>query len=81
MMCISIKSFVMNSGERYCLLVDHDTGLPLYNPNLYVTTQVRNRSLSYSAMESALGGKVISTWPSTKLDLTQFSQYSLKVKS
>jgi len=55
-MNFSMKSFVMESGERYCLLVDRDSGLPLYYPNLFVTTQVRNRSLSYSAMESALGG-------------------------
>lgn len=50
------KSFVMGSGERYCLLVDRETGLPLYYPNLFCTTQVRNASLSYSAMCSALGG-------------------------
>lgn len=49
------KTFVMESGERYCLLVDH-VGQPLYYPNLYLTTQVRNRSLSFSAMESALSG-------------------------
>ena len=49
------KTFVMNSGERYCLLVD-SCGLPLYFPSLYVTTQVRNRSLSLSAMESTLSG-------------------------
>jgi len=49
------RSFVMESGERYCLLLDQ-SGLPLYFPNLYVTTQVRNRSLSFSAMESTLNG-------------------------
>lgn len=49
------RSFVMESGERYCLLVDKNSGLPLYYPNLYVTTQVRNRSLSNSSMESAIG--------------------------
>ncbi len=48
------KSFVMKSGERYCLIVNGDTGLPLYFPNLYITTQVRNRSLSCSAMETSL---------------------------
>jgi len=49
------KAFVMESGERYCLLLD-SSGLPSYYPNLYVTTQVRNRSLSFSAMESTLSG-------------------------
>lgn len=51
-----IKGFVMQSGERYCLLVDRETGMPLYYPNLYVTTQVRNRSNSVAVMESALSG-------------------------
>jgi len=50
------KTFVMDSGERYCLLVASNSGMPLYYPNLYVTTQIRNRSLSYSAMESTLNG-------------------------
>ncbi|WP_297504873.1 site-specific integrase [Ferrovum sp.] len=51
-----IKGFVMQGGERYCLLLDKATGMPLYYPNLYVTTQVRNNSNSVSAMESALSG-------------------------
>lgn len=51
-----IKTFVMVSGERYCLLVDNLTGLPLFYPNLFITTQSRNRSLSYSSVESSLGG-------------------------
>ncbi len=49
-----IKTFIMESGERYCLLVDTTTGIPLFYPNLYVTTQIRNNSLSVSAMETAL---------------------------
>lgn len=53
-MAISIQSFVMESGERYCLLVDSDTGVPLFYPNLFITTQVRNASLSFASMESAL---------------------------
>ena len=44
----------MNSGERYCLLIDSDSDLPLFYPNLYVTTQIRNKSLSYSAMEATI---------------------------
>lgn len=50
------KGFVMQGGERYCLLIDRETGMPLYYPNLYVTTQVRNSSKSVAAMESALTG-------------------------
>lgn len=46
----------MASGERYCLLVGDQSGLPLFYPNLFITTQTRNRSLSYSSMESTLSG-------------------------
>ena len=49
-----IKTFIMQSGERYCLLIDRTTGTPLYYPNLYVTTQIRNNGKSVAAMESAL---------------------------
>ena len=51
-----IKGFVMQSGERYRLLLDKATEMPLYYPNLFVTTQVRNNSISVAAMESALSG-------------------------
>lgn len=44
----------MDSGERYCLLVNADSGVPLFYPNLFITTQVRNASLSFASMESAL---------------------------
>lgn len=49
-----IKSFMMENGERYCLLVESNLGLPVYYPNLYITTQIRNASLSYASMESTL---------------------------
>jgi hypothetical protein len=48
-----IKSWTMASGERYCFLADTETGLPEFHSLLYVTTQVRNNSLSYSAMEQS----------------------------
>jgi len=38
------------------MLVDNSSGLPLFYPNLFVTTQVRNKSLSYSTMEATLSG-------------------------
>jgi hypothetical protein len=46
----------MQSGERYSLLLDKTTGEPLFYPNLFVTTQVRNRSNSVASMEAALSG-------------------------
>jgi integrase len=50
----SQKTFVLSSGERYCILINGDTNHPLFYPNLYITTQVRNKSLSFSTMESNL---------------------------
>jgi len=47
------QGFVLEDGERYCLLVAPDSGLPLFYPNLFVTTQVRNRSLSVASMDAA----------------------------
>jgi hypothetical protein len=32
-----IKSFILQSGERYCLLVDSTAGTLLYYPSLFVT--------------------------------------------
>lgn len=51
-----VVTFVMSGGERYSLLVDESTKLPLYYPNLFITTQIRNKSLSLSSMNSALAG-------------------------
>ena len=51
----AVRSFLLPSGERYCLLVHLPSGLPLYYPNLFVTTQIRNASKSVSVMEAALG--------------------------
>jgi integrase len=47
-----VTRFVMESGERYCLVVDHSNGLPLYYPNLYLTTQQRNRSVALATIEA-----------------------------
>ena len=49
-----LQNFVMGSGERSVLLVQRDTGLPLFHPNLFATTQVRNRSLSLASMDAQL---------------------------
>ncbi|MCC5812490.1 MAG: site-specific integrase [Ectothiorhodospiraceae bacterium] len=47
-----VSRFIMDSGERYCLVVDRSTGLPLYYPNLYLTTQLRNRSVAFATIEA-----------------------------
>ncbi|WP_338033195.1 tyrosine-type recombinase/integrase [Kluyvera georgiana] len=55
-MCsICVDSFMLENGERYCHVVNKDTGEPLYYPNLYITTQVRNRSESISTMKVIAG--------------------------
>ena len=41
------------TGERYCLLVD-ETGLPLWSPALFATTQIRAAGSSVATMETAL---------------------------
>lgn len=51
----SVNTFIMDSGERFCLVINRSTGLPEYYPNLYLTTQLRNKSDSYSTIESAAG--------------------------
>ncbi|HCT8032851.1 site-specific integrase [Klebsiella pneumoniae] len=53
----SVNSFVFESGERFCHVIDKISGEPLYYPNLYITTQVRNRSKSINTME-AIGGNL-----------------------
>lgn len=67
-----IQSFVMQSGERYCLLFDKTTGTPVFYPNLFVTTQVRNKSNSVAAMEAALSGinVLLSFCDERRIDLT-----------
>lgn len=49
------QRFVMRSGERYVSLIDERTRLPHYASNLFITTQVRNASLSCAAMVAAAG--------------------------
>ncbi|MGY9355609.1 site-specific integrase [Citrobacter braakii] len=61
-----VHSFVMKNGERYRILVHSDTGLPVFYPNLYATTQIRCRSLSVKAMEGALASiNVLLSWCET----------------
>lgn len=50
-MSYKIKKFVMSNGERGCLILDKETQLPVYYQNLYLTTNVRNRSATASTLE------------------------------
>ncbi|EMY8850142.1 site-specific integrase [Salmonella enterica] len=51
----SINTFIVSSGERFCLVLDKKTGVPLFHPTLYITTQVRNQSDSISTVELVAG--------------------------
>lgn len=49
---LRVHTFVMTTGERHSILVDHQTGLPVYGPNLFLTSQIRNASLSHASVSS-----------------------------
>lgn len=55
-MPLVVRSVRFLGGERYRLLVDAERGIPLFYPNLFATSQIRNGSLSVAAMETALAG-------------------------
>lgn len=40
------KHFVSDNGERLKALVNKESGLPLFYPNLYITSQIRGSSQS-----------------------------------
>jgi integrase len=48
-----LETYRWPDGERFCHLLDMETGLPHQHSLLYVTAQVRNRGLSLAAMQSA----------------------------
>jgi integrase len=54
-----VTRFAMDSGERNCLVVEHSNGLPLFYPNLYLTTQLRNRSVALATMEAEASHLVV----------------------
>ncbi|WP_122662279.1 tyrosine-type recombinase/integrase [Pseudomonas viridiflava] len=55
MVDLCVRSFVMQSGERYCLIMDRQSGVPVYAPNLFLTTQVRNASRAYATLMAQAG--------------------------
>lgn len=46
----AVTRFSFDTGERYCLIISKETDLPVFYPNLYLTTQMRNRSISFSTL-------------------------------
>ncbi|MEI7145479.1 site-specific integrase [Pectobacterium brasiliense] len=58
-MSYGTKNFMLKSSERYCLIIDYSTKLPVYHPNLFITTQVRNKSESVSTMKATSASLVV----------------------
>lgn len=54
-----VKKFIMDTGERYCMVVDRSTGLPAFYPLLFLTTQIRNRGTAFSTMLVAANNLVL----------------------
>ena len=46
-----IKKFITSGGERGYLILDKNTELPVYYQNLFLTTNVRNKSATASTIE------------------------------
>lgn len=54
-----INVFTMEHGERYCHVINLGTGLPEYYPNLFLTTQSRNKSDAYNTVEALASNLVV----------------------
>lgn len=52
-MTFGMCNFILKTSERYCLIIDKSSKLPAYYPNLFITTQVRNKNDSISTMVTA----------------------------
>jgi len=57
------KHIIGESGERLKLLVDDSNGVPLFYPNLYVTSQIRGAAKSIATIQSFITSmKVLYSW-------------------
>lgn len=60
---LTIRHIRFRQGERHKLLVDAQTGIPLYYPSLFITTQVRAGGASVSTIQASLTAiKVLYAW-------------------
>lgn len=59
MATFQVSRFILDSGERFCVVTERETGLPLYHPCLYLTSQHRNRSAAFSTVEGAAASLVL----------------------
>nr|WP_232012253.1 hypothetical protein [Cedecea lapagei] len=54
-----VTTFVMDSGERYCMVVDRASGLSMYYPTLFLTSQIRNKGNAFSTTLAAANNLVM----------------------
>lgn len=50
----AVRTVILESGERLPLLIDCDTGSPLFEPTLYALTELRGRGRASATIEQAL---------------------------
>jgi integrase len=63
MSLLAIRHVQFHQGERHKLLVNAQTGIPLYYPSLFITTQVRAGGFSVSTVQASLTAlKVLYAW-------------------
>jgi integrase len=63
MSLVAVRHIQFRQGERHKLLVDAQTGIPLYYPSLFITTQVRAVGASVSTVQASLTAlKVLYAW-------------------
>lgn len=63
MSLLAIRHIQFRQGERHKLLVDAQTGIPLYYPSLFITTHVRAGGASVSTLQASLTAlKVLYAW-------------------
>ena len=70
---LAAKHIVSADGERLKLLVDRSSGVPLFYPNLYVTSQIRGGAKSVATVQSFITSmKVFYSW---------CAEYSIDIES
>lgn len=51
---LAVRTLITPSGERLPILLDRSTGMPVFYPNLYVLTELRQTNRASATMERAL---------------------------
>ncbi|PRA54703.1 MULTISPECIES: site-specific integrase [Pseudomonas] len=67
MSLLAIRHVQFRQGERHKLLVNAQTGIPLYYPSLFITTQIRACGFSVSTVQASLTAlKVLYAWQAVR---------------